>query len=50
MIRYKTYYTLCAQTVHLFLQALSGNCARASLSGHTRCEALCSLDNSQRGQ
>ena len=38
-----TYYTLCGQHVHSLPQALSGNCARASLSGHSSLVALCSL-------
>ena len=47
---YNPYYKLCAQTVHLLLQALSGKRARASLSGHSCPEALCSLATPQEGQ
>ena len=49
-IKYSPYYTLCTETVHLTLQALSGKSVEASLSGHSCREALCSLGISQGSQ
>ena len=49
-IQYNPYYTLCAQTVHLSLQALSEKRVEASLSGHSCPEALWSFAISQGSQ
>ena len=47
---YNPYYTLCAQIMHLSLQALSGKHVQASLSGHSCPEALWLLAVSQGSQ